>query len=69
MLVLSLDLSGGNYSKHSSIHSALDSSDVGTLCRVVVVSMNHERDGKENVVSYDLFRQGRRTKRCGSTMR
>jgi len=43
--------------------------DVGILCRVVVVLMHHERVGKENVVEYDLYRQGRKKKRCVTTMR
>ena len=41
--------------------------DVGTLSKAVVVSMHHERDGKESVVEYDRYRQGRRKKRCVTT--
>ena len=39
------------------------------LSIVVVVVMRHERDGIGNVVEYDLYRQERKKKRCGSTMR
>ena len=35
----------------------LESLDVENLSIEVVVSMHRERDGKENEVEYDLFRQ------------
>jgi hypothetical protein len=48
----------------------LDTLDVENLSKEVVVSMSHERDGKENEVQYDLYRQGRiKKKRCVTTMR
>ena len=37
----------------------LESLDVENLSIEKVVSMHRERDGKENAVQYDLYRQGR----------
>ena len=54
----------------SSTHSMMKSLDVENLSKEVVVSMSHERDGKENAVQYDLYRQGRiKKKRCVTTKR